>query len=184
MKERYLILIVIMLAAGAIFILFTNKSLTTNLDQIHRLDNEIKVAQEKLNSARIMEQELQQFAMVIDNALTRESRFSFDEINDLKTRIGEIAHERQISINRMADASKWTMPNLIESTITLELEADYIQIGKFISDLESQDNIIKIQSLDISPANLSQEEQQTAAGKASRYRVLMELSVFKVKKEV
>lgn len=183
MRERYLILIVLMLAAGAIFILFTNKSLATNLNDIRRLDDQIKVAQEKLNSARIMEQELSQFAMVIDNALTSEQRFSFDEINDLKTNIGEMAHARQISINRMADASKWTMPNLIESTVTLELEADYVQIGKFISDLESQDNIIKIQTLDISPAHLTQEEEQQAAGKASRYRVLMELSVFKVKKE-
>jgi Tfp pilus assembly protein PilO len=72
------------------------------------------------------------------------------------------------------------LPNLIETTYNLELEATYVQIGQFISDLESQDNIIKIQTLDISPAQVTDE---TVANAESRYRVILELSIFKVKKE-
>lgn len=184
MREKYLILIVLMVAATVLFMVYSSQNLAKKVAEINSVDKQIKVAQEKLNSARIMEQELSQFAMVIDNALTHEQSFSFDEINDLKTSIGEMAHERQISINRMSDASKWTVPNMIESTVNLELEASFIQIGKFISDLESQDNIIKIQNLDISPAHLSQEQEKEAAGKPSVYRVNMELSVFKIKKEI
>jgi Tfp pilus assembly protein PilO len=65
-----------------------------------------------------------------------------------------MAHQRQISINKMSDTNKFSLPNLIETTYNLELEASYVQIGQFISDLEAQDNIIKIHALDISPAQV------------------------------
>ncbi|MCB5261636.1 MAG: hypothetical protein M0Q16_06585, partial [Candidatus Cloacimonetes bacterium] len=94
----------------------------------------------------------------------------------------EMAHQRQISINKMSDTNKWSLPNLIETTFNLELEATYVQIGQFISDLESQDNIIKIQTLDISPAQITDKDGKDANA-PSRYRVLLELSIFKVKKE-
>lgn len=183
MKERYLILILIMLGASVAFYMLSADTLEKNLAQINNLDNRIKVSQEKLNSARILDQELSQFAMIIDNSLSTSRQFSFDEINDFKAAIGKMAHERQISINKMSDTSKWSLPNLIENTFNLELEATYVQIGQFISDLESQDNIIKIQNLDISPAQAS-DQTAASANAPSRYRVLLELSIFKVRREV
>ncbi|MCB5295807.1 MAG: type 4a pilus biogenesis protein PilO [Candidatus Cloacimonadaceae bacterium] len=182
MKERYLILILIMIGAAVAFYMLASDSLEKNLAHIENLDNRIKVSQEKLNSARILDQELSQFAMIIDNSLSTSRQFSFDEINDFKTAIGRMAHERQISINKLSDTNKFSLPNLIENTFNLELEATYVQIGQFISDLESQDNIIKIQSLDISPAQVS-DKDVVSPNAASRYRVLLELSIFKVKKE-
>ena len=183
MKERYYALIIVMLAATVIFIMLTTRSLDANMNNIRNLDDRIKTTQEQLNSARIMDQELSQFARIIDNSLTRTTQFSFDEINDLKAMIGEMAHERKISINKMSDTNKWSLPNLIETTFNMELEANYVQIGQFISDIESQDNILKIQTLDISPAQVSDKNAQ-ASNAPSRYRVLLELSIFKVKKEV
>lgn len=183
MRERYLILILLMLGLTVAFVMLTSESLRKNMDQIHRMDEQIKTSQEKLNSARIMDQELSQFAMIIDNSLSTEGKFSFDEINTLKTQIGQMAHERQISINKLSDTSKWSLPNLIENTFNLEVEATYNQIGQFIADLESQDNIIKIQNLDITPAQVKDQEE-IKANAESRYRVLLELSIFKVKKEV
>ncbi len=44
------------------------------------------------------------------------------------------------------------------------------------------DNIIKIQALDISPLAVSDKEV-TAPNAPNRYRVTLELSVFKVKRE-
>lgn len=182
MRERYLILIIIMLGASVAFYMLTADTLAKNLSRIESIDQEIKVNQEKLNSARIMDQELSQFAMIINNSLTQNRQFSIDEINEFKTIIGKMAHERNISINKLSDTSKWSLPNLIENTFNMELEATYVQIGQFISDLESQDNIIKIQSLDISPAQVSDKEE-VSADTPSRYRVLLEISIFKVKKE-
>jgi Tfp pilus assembly protein PilO len=183
MKERYLILILIMLGAAVAFYMLSAESLESNIAQINNLDNQIKVSQEKLNSARILDQELSQFAMIIDNSLSTSRQFSIDEINEIKVSIGKMAHERQISINKLSDTSKWSLPNLIENTFNLELEATYVQIGQFISDLESQDNIIKVQSLDISPAQ-SSNQNEASPNAPSRYRVLLELSIFKVRREV
>jgi len=182
MRERYLALIIIMLALTVAFVMLTSRSLDTNLRKIRNYDERIKTTQEQLNSARIMDQQLSQFARIIDNSLTKTNQFSFDEINEFKTFIGDMAHERKIEITKMTDTNKWSLPNLVETTFNLELEATYAQIGQFISDLESQDNIIKIQALDISPAQQSDKDQQDANA-PSRYRVLLEMSIFKVKKE-
>lgn len=182
MREKYFALIIVMLAATVAFILLTTRSLDANMRSIRNMDDRIKTTQEQLNSARIMDQELSQFARIIENSLTRSPQFSFDEVNDFKAKIGEMAHERKISINKMSDTNKWSLPNLIETTFNLELEATYVQIGQFISDMESLDNIIKIQTLDISPAQISDKEFKEANA-PSRYRVLLELSIFKVKKE-
>jgi Tfp pilus assembly protein PilO len=180
MRDRYLVFILVMLVATVAFFMLSASSLDENLRQIRSLDEQIKTSQEQLNSARILDQELSQFARIIDNSLSRESRFSFDEINDFKTKIGEMAHQRKIAINKMSDTNKWSLPNLIETTYNLELEATFVQIGQFISDLEAQDNIIKIQTLDISPTQVTEEQGPNVD---SRYRVILELSIFKVKKE-
>ena len=107
----------------------------------------------------------------------------FDEVNDFKTKIGQLADQRSITINKLSDSNKFSLPGLIESTYTLELEASYVQLGQFISDLEALDNILKIHALDISPTQVSDREVKSA-GSANRYRMTIELSIFKVKKEV
>ncbi|HNV61710.1 MAG: type 4a pilus biogenesis protein PilO [Candidatus Cloacimonadota bacterium] len=182
MRERYLIFILCILLITILFFMFTINSVTAKQHKIKELDRKIKTAQEKLNSARIMDQQLSQFSRIIDNSLTREASFSFDEINAFKTTIGRLADQRTITINKLSDSNKFSLPGLVETTYNLELEATYVQIGQFISDLESMDNIIKIQALDISPLAVSDKEV-TAPNAPNRYRVTLELSVFKVKRE-
>ena len=182
MRERYTIFVLLMVLIAVAFFTLTSRSMEAKMQKVSDLDNKIKTSQEKLNSARIMDQELSQFALIIDNSLTKTQKLTFDEVNEFKTKIGEMAHQRKISINKMSDTNKFSLPNLIETTYNLELEASYVQIGQFISDLEAQDNIIKIHALDISPAQITGKDTGTA-GNVSRYKVTIELSVFKVKKE-
>ncbi len=183
MKERYLILILVILVLGFLFFSISGSNLKKNLDKVESYDTKIKVAQEKLNSSRIMDEQLSQFALIIDNSLSRSVGFTFDEINEFKKRIGEMAHERKITINKLSDSNKFSLPGLVETTYNLELEATFIQMGQFVSDLEAQDNIIKIQAIDISPAQTTDKDKQTVDTAVSRYRITMELSVFKVKRE-
>ena len=182
MREKYLIFILCILLVTILFFVFTVNSINVNRNKIRTLDNKIKTAQEQLNSARIMNQQLSQFARIIDNSLTREASINFDEINAFKTRIGELADQRSITINKLSDSNKFSLPGLVETTYTMEMEATYVQIGQFISDLEAMDNIIKIHALDISPLAVSDKEV-TVANAPNRYRVTIELSVFKVKRE-
>ncbi|MDD2228392.1 MAG: type 4a pilus biogenesis protein PilO [Candidatus Cloacimonetes bacterium] len=183
MREKYLIFVLLMLVMAVAFYMVTSNNVKQNTDRIKEYDAKIKTAQEQLNSARILDEQLSQFALIIDNSLTKTPSFSFDEVNDFKTKIGQIADQRSIQINKLSDSNKFSLPGLIESTYNLELEASYVQIGQFISDLESLDNILKIHALDVSPAQVS-DKQVAVAGASNRYRVNIELSIFKVKKAV
>lgn len=184
MREKYLVFILIMILLTAGFFALITKTVTSKVEKIEQIDSKIKVAQEKLNSARILDEQLSQFALIIDNSLTRSGKFTFDEVNNFKKMIGELSHNRRINLNKLADTNKFSLPNLIETTYNIELEATFVQTGQFISDLEALDNIIKIHSLDISPAQIRDTDKNAAAGAPSKYKVTVELSVFKVKKEV
>jgi len=183
MRSKYLVFVLVMILVAVAFFMLTSNRVRKNTAKIEQLDAKIKTAQEQLNSSRIMDQQLSQFAIIIDNSLTKTASFSFDEINDFKTRIGQLADQRSIQINKLSDSNKFSLPGLIESTYNLELEASYVQLCQFISDLESLDNILKIHALDISPTQVSDKEIK-APGAPNRYRMTIELSVFKVKKEV
>ncbi|MDP2172935.1 MAG: type 4a pilus biogenesis protein PilO [Candidatus Cloacimonadaceae bacterium] len=183
MREKYIVLILIILLVAVGFFMLTASMISKNTSNIGQLDNKIKVSQEKLNSARIMDEQLSQFALIIDNSLTRKPSFSFDEVNQFKTSIGELAHHRRITINKLSDANKFSLPGLIETTYNMELEATFVQMGQFVSDLEALDHIIKIHALDITPAQISDKDKSKLANTESRYRVTIELSIFKVKKE-
>lgn len=184
MRERYIVFILLMILSAVIFFMVSSNILSSSMQKIDRYDSQIKTAQEKLNSARIMEEQLSQFALIIDNSLTKQPAFSFDEINEFKKTIGDLANQRSIALTRLSDASKFSLPGLIETTYNLELEATYVQLGQFISDIESMDNLIKIHNLDIQPAQTNNREQNAGANKENRYRVMLELSIFKVKQEV
>lgn len=183
MRDKYMILVLLIVLIGVAFFTLSANSIKSNKAKIEQLDDKIKTAQEQLNSARIMDEQLSQFALIIDNSLTRTPSFSFDEINAFKTKIGKLADQRNIQLNKLSDSNKFSLPGLIETTYTLELEASYVQIGQFISDLEALDNILKIHALDISPTQISDKEVR-AANAPNRYRMTLELSIFKVKKEV
>ena len=102
MREKYLVLILVMLAATVAFVMLSGRSLDKNLLEVRSLDERIKTSQEQLNSARLLDQELSQFARIIENSLSKDNKFSFDEINDFKTTIGELAHQRRISIDKLS----------------------------------------------------------------------------------
>jgi len=182
MREKYIVFILVMVLITIGFFMLSASTLKSNLTQIDRYDARIKNTQEKLNSARIMDEQLSQFSLIIDNSLTRSQNFTFDEINDFKTKIGQMAHNNRITINKLSDANKFSLPGLIETTYNMELEATFVQVGRFISDLEALDHIIKIHYIDISPSQISDKNVPTEAGAESRYKVNLELSIFKVKK--
>lgn len=183
MKEKYIVFILLMILIAVLLYMTSNNNLQSNLKKVKDYDNRIKVAQEKLNSARIMDEQLSQFSLIIDNSLSRSGGFTFDEINAFKQRIGELAHERKISINKLSDSNKFSLPGLLETTYNLELEATFVQMGQFLSDLEALDNIIKIHAIDITPAQVQDSNRKTVDTAVSKYRITIELSIFKVKKE-
>lgn len=183
MREKYIVFILLMVLITVLVFSSSVSNLNSNLKKVRDYDNRIKVSQEKLNSARIMDEQLSQFALIIDNSLSKSGGFTFEEINQFKKRIGELAHERKITIDKLSDSNKFSLPGLLETTYNLELEATFVQMGQFLSDLEALDNIIKIHSIDITPAQIQENRVRTQDTSVSKYRILIELSIFKVKKE-
>jgi Tfp pilus assembly protein PilO len=183
MREKYIVFILLMVLIAVLIFTASANNLQTNLKKVSEYDAQSKVAQEKLNSARIMDEQLSQFSLIIDNSLSRSGGFTFDEINEFKKRIGELAHERKISINKLSDSNKFSLPGLLETTYNLEMEATFVQMGQFLSDLEALDNIIKIHAIDVTPAQVEDGNKKTVDTAVSKYRIMLELSIFKVKKE-
>ncbi|HPV15154.1 MAG TPA: type 4a pilus biogenesis protein PilO [Candidatus Cloacimonadota bacterium] len=181
MREKYLVFIVLMILITVLIFTASANSLKNGLRKVRDYDDKIKTAQERLNSARIMDEKLSQFSLIIDNSLSKSGKFTFEEINDFKKRIGELAHDRKISINKLSDSNKFSLPGLIETTYNLELEGTFVQMGQFLSDLEALDNIIKIHYIDVTPS--SEGDKKTEDYAVSKYKIMLELSIFKVKKE-
>lgn len=183
MRDKYIAFILAMVLLTVVFFLLAASVVKGNFKKLDEYDSKIKTAQEKLNSARIMDEQLSQFAMIIDNSLSKEKSFTFDEINQFKQKIGDMANSNRITINKLSDANKFSLPGLIETTYNMELEGTYVQMGQFITDLEALDNIIKIHYIDVSPAQAAGKNTPTSESAVSRYRITIELSIFKVIKE-
>lgn len=183
MKEKYLVFVLLMILIGVVFFMVSSKMIDKKSAKIVDYDAKIKVAQEKLNSAKILDQQLSQFSIIIDNSLTKEKEFAITEVNLFKEKIGELAVDRRVAINKMSDSKKYSAANLIETTYILELEGTFVQIGQFISDLERLDRIVKIHALDITAAQIREKDIKEGVPQTPKYRVTIELSVFKVRKE-
>jgi Tfp pilus assembly protein PilO len=180
MKEKYLLFIVGMILVTILFFWIANTNLKKNSTEIERYDKNIKTTLEKLNSAMLMDAQLSQFKEILDNSLTTSDRFSIDELNDFQREIERLRENNKMKLIRISDTNKYNQPGLLEHTYNIELEGTFQQMGKFISDLEAQNYIIKIQYLDVSPTQVSGKTDPNAP---NTYKITMELSIYKVKKE-
>ncbi len=183
MKEKYLVLILGMILISVLFFMLAGNSLKKNYNEVESYDKKIKTTLEKLNSAVIMDQQLSQFKVILDNSLTKESRFSVDELNTFQREIERMRDQNQMKLIKISDSNKFTEAGMIETTYSIELQGTFRQMGQFISELEAQNHIIKIQYLDVSPAQASDRNQANNPNAPNIYRITMELSVFKVKQE-
>ncbi|HOD17642.1 MAG TPA: type 4a pilus biogenesis protein PilO [Candidatus Cloacimonadota bacterium] len=188
MKQRYIIFEIGMVVVAILFFVLSNSMIGNKLKKIDSLDHKIKIAQEKLNSAKIMNQQLSQFSLIIDNSLTKEKSFSAQEINAFVKSLADLADQNQIGVLAIYPKEVQTGLNLVEQQYIMELNSTYVELGQFLANLEAMDHIVKINTLDVMPLMESEATTKTKTGtlsapKVARYKVALELSVFKVVKE-
>jgi len=188
MKQKYLILSLVMIFIAVLFFLITGSMIGKKMTRIEQLDNKIKAAQEKLNSTKIMDQQLSQFSLIIDNSLTKQKTFSPQEVNAFVKNLADLADQNQIAVLAIYPKEIQSGLNLVEQQYIMELNTTYIQLGQFLGNLEALDNIVKIKTLDVMPltdADSGQNKGKTAVNitRVARYKVALELSVFKVQRE-
>ena len=188
MKQKYLILSLVMVLVAVLFFLMSSSMISKKISKASELDKKIKSAQEKLNSAKVMNQQLSQFALIIDNSLTKQKSFSPTEVNNFVKNLADLADQNQIAVLAIYPKEVQSGLNLVEQQYIMELNTSYVQLGQFLSNLEALDNIVKINTLDVMPlteADSGQNKKVTASSgpRIARYKVAIELSVFKVQKE-
>jgi len=130
---------------------------------------------------------------VIRNSITDSDteKFSAAEINQFADQLADFADSLKIPVISLSPKDSYSPGKLMEHQYTLVLECTYVQMGKFITKLERSDKIIRINTLDVVPLRqdnkpVVQEEGETEGEveeEATRYRVTLDLSIFKVRRE-
>ncbi|MBM4399208.1 MAG: type 4a pilus biogenesis protein PilO [Candidatus Cloacimonetes bacterium] len=189
MKQKYLIFTLVMIFVGLLFFMISGSMIGKKVSKINELDSRIKSAQEKLNSAKIMDEQLSQFSRIIENSLTSEKSFSHQEVNAFIKNLADLADQNEIAVLAIYPKELQSSINLVEQQYLLEINTTYVQFGRFLTNLEALDNIVKIKSFDVMPlsdAETGQRSKKTdkvAGPRIARYKVALELSVYKVHKE-
>jgi archaellum biogenesis ATPase FlaH len=189
MKQKYFIFAAAMVLVAIIFFVISGSMIRAKVSKIESLDNKIKIAQEKLNSAKVMDQQLSQFSIIIANSLTNQKTFSPAEINAFVKNLADLADRNKIGVLAIYPKEIQSKLNVVEQQYIMEINTTYVQLGQFLGNLEAIDNIVKINTLDVMPltdADSSKKKAGEAVSKGpriARYKVSLELSVFKVQKE-
>ena len=183
MKQKYLILLLVMFIVAAGFVISSTKMIKSKIKLIEKYDRTIKVEQEKLNSAKVLNQELNQVSKVIMNTMSKEKGFSAEEVNTYVKELADLADKYKIAVHslfpKFIDAGE---KHIQEQQYTLELDCTYIQIGQFLTDLEALDNIQKIDTFSVRPmrkeSNMEYDDNQE-----THYKITLQLSTYKIVKE-
>jgi archaellum biogenesis ATPase FlaH len=177
-----------MVIIAVVFFLMSSSLISKKISTASSLDKKIKIAQEQLNSAKVMNQQLSQFALIIDNSLTKQKAFNPSEVNTFVKNLADLADQNKIAVLAIYPKEVQSSLNLVEQQYIMELNTSYVELGQFLSNLEALDNIVKINTLDVMPLTTTEtgptsKTSTTTGPRSARYKVAIELSVFKVQKE-
>jgi len=133
--------------------------------------------------AKVINDQLQEVSKVIMRSMTNEREFAVDEVNAFIKKLADLSDKYKISIDsifpKVVSSEK---SYLVEQGYTLSVVSTFVQMGKFLSELESFDHIIKINTIDVRPVK---EEKSDIFDEVieTRYKVTFELSIFMIIKE-
>ena len=182
MSRNYLILLALMIITSLLFFFLSSSTIDSKLNKIEKYDNRIKIEQEKLNSAKVLNRELQEVSKVIYNSMIEKKERNPDEVNMFIKRLADLADKYQIAVHSLFPKISDTSRRFIEQQYIMELNCSFVQLGKFLTDLESFDYIIKINTFEVQPLT-SEKLISNIEETVTRYKVILELSTFKIIKE-
>lgn len=184
MRANYLVLTLLMALVTLLFFTTSASMINKNLTRIDRKDREIRREQDKLNSAKVLNDELKEVSLVIRNSLTQNRELSTDEASEFLRELSELATKLSIAVHsifpRVAMTNNATRS--IEQLYTMDIECTYVQMGQFLASLESYDYIVKVNTLEVRPQTDKFRETENGTREVL-YKVILELSIFKIVKE-
>jgi len=181
MKIKYSILICAAILVAIIFFIITGSQLTKYSNQIRRVDQNIRAAQEQLNSAKVLNEDLKEVSTVIENSLTDSRELSNAEANDFVREIADFAYNNQIAVHALTPRAFFADNRILEQQFAIELECTYVQLGQFLANIERYDYIIKVNTIDVKPQ--TERFLEVDGNRITLYRVVIDLSILKIVRE-
>jgi len=180
MKNRYMILLLIMAVVAGAFFYFGGELINAKNGKVKHYDERIKEEQEKLNSAKVLNEQLSEVSKVILASITNEREYKPEEVNAFVKKLANLADKYEITVNAVVPKVVSGMNrHFVEQQYTLELNCTFIQMGKFLAELESFDNIMEVNTLTVNPIANENASELTD----TRYRVSLLLTTVKIVKE-
>lgn len=187
MKHKYLVLLLIMVIATIAFFYFSSNKFSYNLRVIDAYDARIREEQERLNSAKVLNEQLQHVAKVIMNTMTTNRRFTTEEVNAFARRLADLAEKNEIKVHGFNHKTISTPnPHRLQHNYSMELHCTFVQMGQLLADLESMNHIVRVETIEIRPLQTdrrARDQQVTIETKDTVYRVNLELAAVKIVKE-
>jgi hypothetical protein len=184
MRQQYLILLAVMIIIALLFFHYSDLIISKKIDSIDNYDKRIKVEQEKLNSAKVLNEQLLEVSRVILGSISNERKFDADEVGAFTNILYDMADKYKFAIHNFSHKDVSSLSgSFIEHQYTMELNCTFVQLGKFLTDLEALDYIVKIKTIDVVPYAARGKSEAVVEGQETRYKVTIELSTFKVLKE-
>lgn len=184
MRQHYLILLAIMIIIALLFFRYSTIIISDKIDRIDRYDERIKVEQEKLNSAKVLNEQLSEVSRVILGTIGDKRRFDADEIGTFTKTLYDMADKNKFPINNFSHKDVSSLGgDFVEHLYTMEINCTFLQLGRFLTEMEALDYIIKFKTLDVVPYTARDDREVVMENQETRYKVTIELSTFKVVKE-
>jgi archaellum biogenesis ATPase FlaH len=183
MRNKYLTLLFVIILSTIIFFYLSSNTINAKIKLVDKYDNEIKSKQEVLNSARVLNEQLKEVSKVITNSMTDKRYYNADEVNEFVKQLADLADKYKIAVHSISPKVVTSSDrHLVRQQYSFLLECTYVQFGQFLTEMESFDQLIKITELDVKPIKTVEidtefEEPET------RYKVMIQLSTYKVVKE-
>lgn len=179
MRNKYLALLFLIILASMSYIYFGRNMIKQGRIKVAKIEKTIKKEQEKLNSAKVLNEQLQEVSRVIRNSMTEEDTYSSDEVNQFITVLGEMADRFRIKVVGVSPRPSSKENKILEQSYAMEIICNYVQLGQFLAEMERLDYIMNLNTLDVKPMATDEDEQTNV----TRYKVSIELSTFKIIKE-
>jgi hypothetical protein len=137
--------------------------------------------QEQLNSAKVLNQDLREVASVIDNSLTDARELSIAEANEFIRELASFADLYNISVLGLTPRAFFAQNRILERQFSIELECTYVQLGQYLTAIESYDYLIRVNTLEVRPQ--ADKFAEIDGNRQTLYRVVLDLSIFKIVRE-
>ncbi len=158
MKRNYWILIIVIIALSVGYFFYFSQVFADSNTNIKKLDKEIKVARQDLNSCKVQAEQLGGFTVILDHSLTKEKEFSSDEIHEMIEEMDALAHNLDINLSEIDHKDLFTKSDRIEHEFSFVFSTTYVKLGKFMNSLEKMDYLTVINSFEIEPIKTVQKK--------------------------